>query len=108
MSLTKAYDILLISAVVVLALVVFICFIRAVRGPTIADRIVAINMIGTMTIIMIAVLALLLEEGYLVDVSIVYAMISFLAVVVLTKIYLGVYLEIKSKKLVQEKEEKKE
>lgn len=108
MGVEKAYDILLIAAVVVLAILVFVCFIRALKGPTITDRIVAINMIGTMTIIMISVLAILLEEGYLVDVSILYAMISFLAVVVLTKIYLGVYREMKRKEIEKEKEAKKE
>lgn len=43
--------------------------------------------------VMIAILALLLEEGYLVDICLIYAMISFLAVVCLTKVYLGVYQE---------------
>ena len=38
-------------------------------------------------------LALMLEEGYLVDICLIYAMISFLAVIVLTKVYMGVYLE---------------
>ena len=39
------------------------------------------------------ILALKLAEGYLADVALIYAMLSFLAVVVLSKIYLGVYLE---------------
>lgn len=32
-----------------------------------------------------------MNEGYLVDVAIVYTMLSFLAVVLLTKVYMGVY-----------------
>jgi len=40
---------------------------------------------------MIAILSLMLKEGYLVDIAIIYAMLSFLAVVVLVKIYIGVY-----------------
>ena len=55
------------------------------------DRVVGINMIGTIIIMMIAILALMLEEGYLVDIAIIYAMLSFLAVVVLVKIYIGIY-----------------
>lgn len=105
MDFQRAYEILLIGAVIILSLIIFVCFIRAVIGPRIADRIVAINMIGTLTIMMIAILALLLGEGYLVDVSIIYAMISFLAVVVLTKIYLGVYREIKSKEAEKQQKE---
>jgi multicomponent Na+:H+ antiporter subunit F len=50
-------------------------------------------MMGTMVMVMIAVLALMLNEGYLVDVGLIYAMISFLAVVVLSKVYIGIYEE---------------
>lgn len=50
-------------------------------------------MMGTMVMVMIAVLALLLDEGYLVDICLLYAMISFLAVVVLSKVYIGIYEE---------------
>lgn len=79
-------------------LLIVICFIRAVKGPTIADRIVAVNMIGTLVIMVIAILTILLSEGWLADIAAVYAMISFLAVVVLTKIYLGVFREHRAKK----------
>ena len=48
-------------------------------------------MMGTITIVIIAVLTVLLDEGYLADICIIYAMISFLAVVVLTMIYMGIY-----------------
>lgn len=90
---------------IILAVLMFLCFIRAVRGPMITDRIVAINMIGTLTIIIIAVLTVMMGEGWLADVSLVYAMISFLAVVVLTKIYIGVYRERQEKHNGGEKEE---
>ena len=76
---------------------IILCLIRAVLGPRLADRIVAINMIGTMTIVEIAILALYMRESYLFDVCLIYAMISFLAVVVLTKIYEGAYQERKLK-----------
>ena len=76
-----------------LMVMVIASFIRAVKGPTIADRIVAVNMIGTQIIIMIGVVALMVGEGYLVDVAMLYALISFLAVVVLCQVYMGVFLE---------------
>lgn len=98
----NAYNVLLIGAVFVLAILIFCCLIRALIGPRITDRIVAINMIGTMTIMIIAILAIHINEGYLVDVSIIYAMISFLAVVVLTKVYMGVYKERMEKKQKEE------
>lgn len=95
--LQNAYQIVFVGAVIFLAVMLVLCFIRAVRGPRVADRIVATNMIGTIVMVIIAVLALLLKQGYLVDICIIYAMISFLAVIVLTKVYMGVYLERKQK-----------
>ncbi|MBR4724907.1 MAG: sodium:proton antiporter [Lachnospiraceae bacterium] len=87
----------------ILLVLVFACFIRAIIGPTIADRIVSINMIGTIIIMIIAVLTVLMKEAWLADISAIYAMISFLAVVVLTKIYIGVYREAKANKLNKER-----
>ena len=52
-------------------------------------------------------MSLLLHEGYLVDVAMLYAMLSFLAVVVLTKVYMGVYIERQTKEKKEEKEAKK-
>lgn len=70
-----------------------LCLVRAIKGPRVADRIISVNMMGTMVIAIIAILAFVLHEEYLVDICLIYAMISFLAVVVLTKIYTGVYRE---------------
>lgn len=98
-----AYHVVFVGALIFLAIMLVLCFIRAVRGPRVADRIVATNMIGTIVMVIIAILALLLKEGYLVDICIIYAMISFLAVIVLTKVYMGVYLERKKKKEEEQK-----
>ena len=94
---TEAYNLLFTIALAVLGVLLFLCLLRAILGPRIADRVVGINMIGTIIIMMIAILALMLGEGYLVDIAIIYAMLSFLAVVVLAKIYIGVYLARKAK-----------
>lgn len=96
-ALENAYHVVFVSALIFLAVMLLFCFLRAVRGPRVADRIVAVNMMGTIVMVIIAILALLLKEGYLVDICIIYAMISFLAVIVLTKVYMGVYLEKKEK-----------
>lgn len=91
--LAQAYHILFVAALIFLAVMVVLCLIRAIIGPRIADRIVATNMMGTMIMVIIAILALMMKEGYLVDICLIYAMISFLAVVCLTKVYLGAYQE---------------
>lgn len=80
----------LICAVIILSILLLLCLLRAIIGPQIADRIVSVNMMGTIVMVIIAILAVLLNEGYLADISLIYAMISFLAVVLLTKIYTGI------------------
>lgn len=95
--LAGAYRILFVAVLIFLAVLLMLCLVRAIIGPRIADRIVAVNMMGTMVMVIIAVLAVMMQEGYLVDICLIYAMISFLAVIVLTKVYMGVYLEKKEK-----------
>ena len=85
------YHVVFAAALIFLAVMLMLCLVRAIIGPTISDRIVSVNMMGTMVMVMIAILALMQEEGYLVDICLIYAMISFLAVIVLTKVYMGVY-----------------
>ena len=89
----EIYHTLYITLLIVLSFMLLICLIRAVKGPRIADRLMAVNMMGTMVMVMISILALMLKEGYLVDICLIYAMISFLAVVVLSKVYIGIYEE---------------
>lgn len=93
-----AYQILYLMLLIFFSLILILCLLRAIKGPRIADRLVAINMMGTIVMVIIAILAQLLDQGYLVDICLIYAMISFLAVIVLTKVYTGVYLEAKRKK----------
>ena len=95
MELLQQFSGLFYGILSVLAVMLVLCLIRAVIGPRIADRLVAVNMMGTMVMVSIALLAVLKNEGYLVDICLIYAMISFLAVVVLTRIYTGVYREAK-------------
>lgn len=71
-----------------LSVTIFFCLIRAILGPKLTDRIVAINVIGVKTIILITLVGIQIGESYLVDVAMVYALLSFLAVVVLTRFVL--------------------
>lgn len=97
MELVQQYSTLFYGILSVLAVMLVLCLVRAVIGPKIADRLVALNMMGTMVIVSIALLAVIKNQGYLVDICLIYAMISFLAVVVLTRIYTGVYREAKER-----------
>ena len=76
----------LILSVVILSINMVFCLLRAVLGPRFSDRLIAINMIGTKTVLMIALLIKVFHEDYLVDICLIYALISFLSFVVLTKL----------------------
>ena len=97
MSVEQAYHGLGVVAMAVLVVLAILCLVRCIRGPRVSDRVLAVNMVGTLTIIMVGVMVVMLGEGYLADVALVYAMISFLAVIVLTKVYMGVYQEKKQR-----------
>ena len=82
----SAFDFLFVIALVALALGLFFALLRAIRGPRIADRIMGINMIGSLVSVTLAILSVWLRQSWLLDVCILYAMISFLGVVVLAKV----------------------
>ena len=84
----QAVNYLLLSGMLFLAITIFFCLYFAVRGPKLTDRIVATNMIGVKTILLIVMVGIYVGEGYLVDVALVYALLSFLAVIVFTRFML--------------------
>lgn len=89
---TQAYTTLFTAALLILGALMIACLVRAILGPRIADRLVSINMMGAIAIMIIALLSVMLNEGYLLDIAIIYAMLSFLAVVVLVKVFIGIYM----------------
>ena len=80
---------LLTAVTAVLALCALACLLRAIIGPSVADRLVAVNMTGTQVICLICLVAARSREHGFVDVAVIYAMLSFIAVVVLTRILTG-------------------
>ena len=97
--LDKAYMVLYVVSMSVLALCILFILIRAIRGPWLTDRIVCSNMAGTVVIMIIAILSQWIGEGYLADICIIYAAVSFVAVVVLYKVYTNKYRRIDIKTL---------
>ncbi len=74
---------LLTGSAVFLLITIFCCLLRAALGPRFTDRITAANMIVMKVIMLTAVLALIIGEGYLVDICLIYAVINFVTVVVI-------------------------
>ncbi len=59
---------------------------RALLGPTVYDRIAAINMFGTKTVLLIAVFAFYSGRTDLLDIALVYALINFISMVAVLKL----------------------
>ncbi len=88
MSLETAYNILFSAALIALAFLMGAILCAAAVKKTVTDRILCINMLGTMVIASLAILSRQLEEAYLLDVALIYTMISFIAVLMLALTYI--------------------
>jgi multicomponent Na+:H+ antiporter subunit F len=70
-------------AVVVVAIVVtmILALVRAAWGPTVFDRILALNMFGTKTVLLISVFSFVIDRTDFLDVALLYSLINFIGVV---------------------------
>ncbi len=102
MSFSEFRHIACLIAIGVLGILALLSLVRAIIGPRISDRIVGVNLIGTQVIGMIVLTAVLLGEEGFVDIALVYAILNFLSVVVLTRIFIAAY-----RRRIAKKEEEK-
>ncbi len=58
---------------------------RALLGPTVYDRVLAVNTLGTKTVLLLAVIGFLTERPDWVDLSLVYALINFIGTIAVLK-----------------------
>lgn len=72
-------------AAIALLVIIFIALIRAFKGPKVYDRVLAVNMIGTKTVLLIAVYGFLTDRPEFLDLSIFYALINFIGVIAMLK-----------------------
>ena len=64
-----------------------LALVRALRGPSLFDRILAVNMFGTSTVLGIAVLGFVTERPAFLDIALVYALISFITTIATLKYF---------------------
>ena len=62
-----------------------LALLRTLLGPTVHDRILAVNSFGTKTVLLIALLAAMAGRGDYLDVALLYALINFIGTVALMK-----------------------
>ena len=78
-----------LTAAIVLLLLMLLTLVRAVGGPTVLDRIVGVNVIGTKTTAVILLIGLLYGQvGMFVDIALAYALLNFIATLGATKFFL--------------------
>ena len=75
------------AAAVAIIVAMGLALIRAFIGPTLYDRILAVNMFGTKTVLIIAVLGFLMGRPDFLDIALVYALINFIGVIALLKYF---------------------
>ncbi|MGB1013311.1 MAG: monovalent cation/H+ antiporter complex subunit F [Nannocystaceae bacterium] len=59
--------------------------VRAVKGPTVYDRILAVNAMGTKTVILVTLLGYVSGRTEFLDMAIVYTLISFITTIAILK-----------------------
>lgn len=58
---------------------------RMIAGPTMHDRIIALNVIGSNTVVIIALLAAAFDQPSFLDIALVYALLNFLLSIAISK-----------------------
>lgn len=64
-----------------------LALVRALRGPTVYDRILAVNNFGTLTVLLIAAAGFVAGRPEFLDIAIAYGLISFIATVAVLKFF---------------------
>lgn len=71
----------MIGVLVALAL----ALVRAIAGPTVYDRILAVNSFGTLTVLALSVVGFLMGRPDFLDIALVYALINFIGTIAVLK-----------------------
>lgn len=76
---------LVISAAILVVMVLALA--RAFLGPSIYDRILAINTFGTKTVLLISVLGMMAGRFDYIDIALVYALINFISIIAVMRFF---------------------
>ena len=87
----QCYNYLFWGALVVLAVGILAALVYIIRARLTVDRIIGINLVGTIVVMVIVVLTFLLGEDYLADIALIYVVLSFIAVMMLCRMYRNLY-----------------
>jgi multicomponent Na+:H+ antiporter subunit F len=74
-----------VAATLALLVTMALALARALLGPTIYDRVLAVNTFGTKTVLLIAVFGFLTGRPDFLDISLIYALINFIGTIAVLK-----------------------
>ena len=74
-------EVLIIAAVVMISAALFISFFRVVKGPTLPDRVVAVDLIGVTAVCLMIVVSAGTKEPAFLDAAVVITLLGFLGTV---------------------------
>jgi multicomponent Na+:H+ antiporter subunit F len=75
------------AATAALCVAMLLALLRACLGPTVYDRVLAVNSFGTKTVLMIAVLGFLAGRPDFMDIALLYALINFVGTIAVLKFF---------------------
>lgn len=78
---------MLVAALLAVLAAMALALLRALLGPTIYDRILAVNSFGTKTVLVIALLGFISGRPDFLDLAIVYALINFIGTIAILKYF---------------------
>lgn len=73
------------AAALIIIIGVALVMYRAIVGPLVYDRVLAVNIIGTKTVILLALIGYIYERPHFLDIALVYALINFIATLAILK-----------------------
>ena len=72
---------------IVILVAMLLALVRALLGPTLYDRILAVNTFGTITVLFIGIFGFLTERPEFLDIALVYALINFIVTIAVLKFF---------------------
>ncbi len=81
----NAQDSIVLGAGIAILVGIFLVLMRAFLGPSIYDRILAMNTMGTKTVVFVALLGFITKRSDFLDIALAYALVNFVGTIAILK-----------------------
>ena len=72
---------------VVIVIVMIMTLVRAAKGPSLFDRILAINVFGTLTVLLLVLLGVAFNQHNLMDIALLYVLVNFISAIAVLRFF---------------------